>query len=89
MIFLHVVIHLYYRSLMFFFFHVILVSFLIIVVKYRYIGYWGNDNVHDEYDIDHVEFDEDIQYFTRSLLFHIGYGEIESDVRGGGGGGHN
>ena len=59
MIFLHVVSDLYYRSLMFFFFHVILVSFLIIVVKYIYIGYWGNDNVHDEDDIDDVEFDEE------------------------------
>ena len=59
MIFLHVVSHLYYRSLMFFFFHVILVSFLIIVVESRQIGYWGNDNVHDEDDIDDVEFDEE------------------------------
>jgi hypothetical protein len=42
-----------------FFFHVILVSFLIIVVESRYIGYWGDDNVHDEDDIDDVEFDEE------------------------------
>ena len=42
-----------------FFFHVILVSFLIIVVESRQIGYWGNENVHDEDDIDNVEFDEE------------------------------
>ena len=58
-IFLLVVSDLYHRSLMFFFFHVLLVSFLIIDVESRQIGYWGNDNVHDEDYIDDVEFDEE------------------------------